>query len=144
MTLPYGKAVNFTHPIGDQNMSHKNISAIANAASLVDRQLQLEGVTERNFDAPYREIGELLGIEKIRIDPASSMMSVRYDATQVSLEVIEKLLEKYKISTSNSGFNRIKKHYYQFVDQNIIEQKSYKPVCCHKAPIACKKRGSEI
>lgn len=118
---------NFNHRVG---VSEEN---------LVNRKLRLTGINQRNHASIYEELNMQFGIEKINIGMLSDMLNVSYDATHINLIKIENILEKHKVKIYKSWWNSTKKSYYQFVDQNIIDQKSHQEVSCHKASISPKK-----
>tara|TARA_R110001583_G_scaffold11285_2_gene51355 strand:+ start:30403 stop:30774 length:372 start_codon:yes stop_codon:yes gene_type:complete len=107
--------------------------------NLVNRKLQLTGINKHNHAFIHDEINKLFGIDRINIDLSSSKLDVSYDATHINLTAIESILVTHNICIKETWWNRTKAGYYKFVDQNIIDQKNHKEVCCHKAPIVPKK-----
>ncbi|TEW54702.1 cation transporter [Psychromonas sp. RZ22] len=120
-------------------MNNLNFKVGVKEENLVHRKLQLIGITQYNHADISQEMNKVFAIEKLNIEVISGMLSISYDATNSNLTKIQNLLSKYQVRIKPTYWNRIKLHYYQFVDQNILEQKFYKAVCCHKAPVLPKK-----
>ncbi|WP_025563292.1 hypothetical protein [Psychromonas sp. SP041] len=118
---------NFNHRVG------------VNEENIVNRKLQLTGVNEQNYSFIYAEINKTFGVDRISIDLLSNKLDISYDATHINLITIENILSVHDISVTKNWWNRTKESYYKFVDQNIMEQKDHKEVCCHKPPIIPKK-----
>ncbi|WP_022940006.1 hypothetical protein [Psychromonas hadalis] len=121
-------------------MNHFNHLAGVCELNLVIRKLILTGLTDKNYARLYQAIDTTFGVDKVTLNQQSALLIVHYDATHTSLDALKTIIHSQQVGIDQHFWGRIKASYYQFVDQNILEQKSYKEVSCHHAPAMTKRK----
>jgi len=84
------------------------------------------------------------GIVEVQIDRQRKVISVEYDLMKVTFEEIEKWLVDSEIFISNGLFDRWKRGWTRFTEQNELDNLSAKPTSCCDDPksssVSCEKR----
>jgi hypothetical protein len=101
-------------------------------ANLVVRHLKLEDVDSASIKIAIQEIDRLYGLDSVSFDKKSNVINFAYDATRVSIEGIEEILDKYEIEISHGWWTHFKESYYRFTDENIKDNANDEPWSCHK------------
>lgn len=99
--------------------------------TLVVRHLKLEPADQHKIDAAVHEIDEIYGVDTVSFDIKSHVLNIAYDATRLSIECIEDVIEKYALEISHDWWTHFKEGYYRFVDQNIQDNAKTEPWSCH-------------
>ena len=107
--------------------------------NLVIRKLQLKGLTEFNRAKILSEIDEAFGIDSVTLDLKEGLLLMAYDVTHITLDAIKLIIRKHGADSTDSWRGRLKEGYYKFVDQNMRDNKTHKPISCHQAPARSKK-----
>jgi hypothetical protein len=109
----------------------RNIKIVPNDAGTL-------GKRERNA------LSKREGILKVRLDDQEKVISVEYDLMKVSFEEIEKWISDSGISLPNNLFDRWKRGWTRFTEQNELDNLSAKPTSCCDDPksssMHCEKR----
>ncbi|MBU4330665.1 MAG: hypothetical protein KKB53_09220 [Acidobacteria bacterium] len=92
--------------------------------------VNLETIGKRVKDA----LCEKNGITEVRIDEQKMVISVKYDLLRVNFTEIEKWLESSDISFSKGLFERWKRGWAKFTEQNELDNFSEKPTSCCDDP----------
>lgn len=103
-------------------------------ANLVTRHLKIESAAREIISTVIEEIDQIYGLDAISFDEKSQVLNVSYDASRASIDGIEDVLAKHKLSVSRDWWTRFKESYYKFVDQNVKDNASHEPWSCHKRP----------
>ena len=100
----------------------------------------LEMMGKRVKDA----VCEKNGIIEVRFDEQRKVISVEYDLLKVTFEEIEKWLEDSEISFSNGLFDRWRRGWAKFTEQNELDNLLAKPSSCcddpKSSPAYCEKK----
>ncbi|KEA62282.1 hypothetical protein ADIMK_3572 [Marinobacterium lacunae] len=103
-------------------------------ANLVTRTLKLTTRDETDIAALVDEIERIFGMDSVNYDAATAILSCAYDATHCSVDRVEAVINKHGAGFANNWWNRTKRGYYRFVDQNMKDNAGYEPHCCNKIP----------
>ncbi|GGB92488.1 hypothetical protein GCM10011352_18180 [Marinobacterium zhoushanense] len=103
-------------------------------ANLVTRKLKLSGIDQPGISALVAELDQLFGMDSVNYASDSATLSFAYDATHCSVDVVESIVNKHGAQFAASWWNRTKRGYYRFVDQNMKDNAGYEPHCCNKVP----------
>lgn len=103
-------------------------------ANLVSRKLQLSGIQGQEAEALVAEIEQQFGVDRVAYDPDAGILAFSYDATHCNLDLVESILSKRGAGFATNWWNRTKRSYYRYVDQNIKDNAGYEPHCCNKVP----------
>ncbi len=74
------------------------------------------------------------GLLEVRLDEQEKVIIVEYDLAKVTFEQIEKWLEDSEIALSKSLFDRWKRGWTKFTEQNELDSLSAKPTSCCEDP----------
>lgn len=89
-------------------------------------------------------LNEKKGIIEVRLDEKKKVIYVDYDLLKVTFEEIEKRISNSGISLSNNLFDRWKRSWTRFTEQNELDNLSAKPTSCCGDPksssVHCEKR----
>ena len=81
------------------------------------------------------ELGEMEGLHRLDFNMAKKQMTVDYDASRLSYQMIVDRLENIGFPASDSWWSRIKGGWYQYADSNLRDNaKAPPPTCCNKPP----------
>lgn len=117
-----------------------------NRANLVTRHLKLKKLNPATHKSDTiaevtEKIDTLQGVQSVSFDQRSSVLNLSYDASRLSLDTIQPILQQYGITLSQGWLSRLKESYYRFVDQNVKETSTREPWCCHKLPPQAQSRA---
>ncbi|ACV26725.1 MULTISPECIES: hypothetical protein [Kangiella] len=115
-------------------MKHQEHRLGVSEINLVARHLKLEPCAEQCIEAAIQTIDQLYGLDHISFDEASQVLSLAYDASRLSLDLIEEIMEKNGVEVSHGWWTHFKEDYYKFVDQNVKDNANHKPWSCHSSP----------
>ncbi|WP_223668797.1 cation transporter [Kangiella shandongensis] len=104
------------------------------AVNLVVRHLKLESSHLANIEDAIAEISQLFGLDDVSFDTDSLVLNLAYDASRISIDGIEEILERRAIKVSHDWWTRFKEGYYRFVDQNVKDNATHEPWSCHRVP----------
>ncbi|MBP0048565.1 cation transporter [Marinobacterium sp. AK62] len=101
--------------------------------NLVNRNLK---VVTGNADMASlaNEIDQLYGVDSVSWEPDKSVLRFAYDATHCNLDIVEALVREKGAAFADGWWNRVKRNYYRFVDENMRDNASHEPHCCNKVP----------
>lgn len=109
--------------------------------NLVVRHLKLDPNTDSDIEPALEEIDEIYGLDGVSFDQTSQVLNIAYDASRVSIEGIEAVLQKHGIEVAHDWWTHFKESYYRFVDQNVKDYARHAPWSCHQAPQGKKKKS---
>lgn len=98
---------------------------------LVSRQLLLTGVFPQNGAAIKVSVESLIGVDSVSLDLARGKLDVHYDASKRQLDDIIEIVEHEGSALNESRWQRLKRSWYRYFDQNIKENAAQKPWRCH-------------
>ncbi len=98
---------------------------------LVKRRLILAGVFPQNGQAITESIEALIGVDTVMLDLPTGVLDVHYDASKRQFDDIVEIVEHGGSMLSTSRWQRFKRGWYRYFDQNIKENASQKPWSCH-------------
>lgn len=85
--------------------------------------------------AVERVLGELPGVVNVAAEIDKDRVVVRYNASQQNYRNIVETMEKTGFPPLDSWWNRLKRNWYQFSDENARDNaKAPPPACCSKPP----------
>ena len=61
-------------------------------------------------------------------------LKVSYDASHTGLDEVEAILNAHHLVLAPGWWPRVRRGWYQFVDQNVRDNAQHEPWCCHKVP----------
>jgi len=101
--------------------------------NLVARHLALDisAACAGDVDQFLGAVDSLDGIDEIDYDAKTQRLNLSYDATHLSLQKVEKLLQEYHLAIRDNWWNKLKTGYYEFVDTNVKSNAEHQPSCCH-------------
>lgn len=102
--------------------------------NLVSHRIKLADVSEQAATALVDEVDQLFGMDQVSFDARTSCLSFAYDATHCSLDKVEDVIRQQGARLDDGWWNRMKRSYYRFVDQNMKDNEAHEPHCCNKAP----------
>ncbi len=105
-----------------------------NVANQVTRHFRLKPLSEAAAALLVAALEAQTGVVWCRFDSARGQLSLCYDATLCYLEQIEATLAAQHASVRDSGWQRMRRRYYRFVDQNLRDNAAHQPHCCSRAP----------
>jgi hypothetical protein len=121
-------------------MSKKEHKASVDENFLVKRHLKLEGDGDIPWDQIEQEIDQIMGIDEVHLVKDKHTITVAYDASYKRLEDIEQILDKHFLHTAEDWWNRTKKSWYGYTDDNIKENVKHKAWSCHSGSVPNKKK----
>lgn len=98
---------------------------------LVTRHLALTGQLNTQAAAIVGDIEELLGINTVRFDAKAQALKVSYDASKRNISEITAIVVHHDCSLLDSRWQRFKRGWYRYFDQNIKENAAKEPWRCH-------------
>lgn len=98
---------------------------------LVKRRLLLAGVFPQNGTAITDAIAELIGVDTVTLDLATGSLDVHYDASKRHLDDIVEIIRHEGSMLSMKRWQRFKRGWYRYFDQNIKENAVKQPWRCH-------------
>lgn len=105
-------------------------------AHLVHRKLTVSGE-----QAAARDCAEVLdampGINSVSL--SGNRLTLSYDATVANLDALESAIQNHGLAVKRRGLAGLRFGYYRFVDQNIRDNATHEPWCCHRLPPNVKK-----
>lgn len=102
---------------------------------LVRRRLKLKG--EGDCQALVAVLAEELGVQEARCE--GERLWLAYDAVNFQLERLAELLIPWDLALADKGWAGLRLGYYRFLDQNIRDNATHEPWCCHRLPPNIKK-----
>jgi len=102
--------------------------------NLVVRHLKIEFEKGSSIKAAIDEVNKMYGLDDVSFDEKSHVLNFAYDATHLSLDGIEKVLDKHGLKVSHDWWTRFKEGYYRFVDDNVKDNANHEPWSCHTNP----------
>lgn len=100
--------------------------------NLVARHLKLEQPDEKRLASAIARINDLFGLDCVSFDAPSNVLNLAYDATRVSIEDVESILEEFEIEIGHGWWTHLKERYYRATDENVKENAQAEPWSCHK------------
>ena len=113
-------------------MAKKEHKSSVDEQYLVERHLKLEGEGDIPWDQIEKEIDQLMGIDEIHLIKEKHLIKVTYDSSYKGLEDIEEILEKHFIHTAENWWNKTKKSWYIYTDENLKDHISQQAWSCHQ------------
>jgi hypothetical protein len=108
--------------------------------TLVARHLKLESAQILNINNAVEEIDQLKGLDGVSFDEKSQVLNIAYDATQLNIDDIEKIILKYGLEVSHDWWTHFKESYYRFVDENVKDNSKTVSHCCSKPPAGANRK----
>jgi hypothetical protein len=105
-----------------------------NEIFLLSRHLRLEGLNAGKSELIVSAIDNMTGINEVSIDEDRGILNLSYDASQLSIDQIEKIIKQTGNSISHDWWTQLKKRWYRFTDSNTQSNASHQPGCCSKLP----------
>jgi len=113
-------------------MTKKEHKLGVSEVNLVSRHLKIEVAPAETIQAAVAEIDETYGVDSVSFDEKHRKLDLAYDASRLSIEDIEKVMEKHGLEVSHDWWTRHKEGNYRFVDQNVKDNAKHEPWSCHK------------
>jgi hypothetical protein len=101
-----------------------------NEIFLLSRSLRFVASESWDTELIVTKIDDMPGINTVSLDNDQLMLHLSYDASQLSIDEIEEVIEKCGIRISRDWWTRIKKNWYQFTDSNSRSNASHRSGCC--------------
>lgn len=98
---------------------------------LVKRRLLIAGIFPQNGPALTQSIEALIGVDTVTLDLPTGALDVHYDASKRQLDDIVKIVTLEGSMLSTSRWQRFKRGWYRYFDQNIKENAAKAPWRCH-------------
>lgn len=114
-------------------MSNRNDGPEINANNLVQRRLKLR-VRDAGIERLVADIEQLPGVVRVSWRADKALLHCGYDVTRCSLDTVEAAVQNRGAAFADSRWERIKRSYYRFVDQNMRDNAAHEPHCCNKVP----------
>ncbi|WP_115720116.1 cation transporter [Gallaecimonas mangrovi] len=105
-------------------------------AYLVRRKLILTGNLAAAENCA-KAVDQLAGVNSVVL--AGNRLTLAYDATAVNLDALESEIQNHGLEVKHKGMAGMRLGYYRFVDQNIRDNATHEPWCCHRLPPNVKK-----
>ncbi|MED5524926.1 MAG: cation transporter [Pseudomonadota bacterium] len=105
-------------------------------AYLVRRKLTVSGEQAAARDCA-EALDALPGINSVTF--SGNRLTLSYDATVANLDALEQAINDFGLGVQRRGLAGIRFGYYRFVDQNIRDNATHEPWCCHRLPPNVKK-----
>ena len=99
---------------------------------LVVRHLKLEQPDNEKLEQAVQEIDQLFGLDSVSIDAKSQVINLAYDATRISIDSVEEILDRYGLEIGHGWWTHFKERYYRVTDENIKDNANSEPWSCHK------------
>jgi copper chaperone CopZ len=112
----------------------KQYSKYITPGFLTQHSLRLTGLDELVAQAIERELGKACGIESVSVRVQKSKLTVRYDASQVSIDDVISALSNYGVAQVDSWWGRLKLGWQRQIDSNVADSAKHEAHCCNKAP----------
>ncbi|WP_406664862.1 cation transporter [Gallaecimonas sp. GXIMD1310] len=109
------------------------------AAYRVERKLTLSGHQGRPqvVQAAVAQLDDTAGVDGVALQ--GERLWLAYDASVVNIDKVREILAAHQLRLVEKGWAAIKLGYYRFVDQNISDNATHEPWCCHRLPPNVKK-----
>ena len=75
-------------------------------------------------------LNSLKGIEEVDFDQNNKILTISYNLELIRLEKIEKILSEKGIQLDNSFFDKLKRNWYHYTEQNELDNLHFEPTCC--------------
>ncbi len=98
---------------------------------LVKRRLLLNGVFPQNGTAITETAEALIGVDAVTLDLPTGTLDVHYDASKRQLDDFIEIIKHEGSTLSATRWQRFKRGWYRYFDQNIKENAAEKPWSCH-------------
>ena len=99
--------------------------------TLVTRNLKIKPSKSKRIEEALSDIDRLYGMDKVVYNEKNRNISLAYDALRLCIDDVEKILKLHDIQVSADRWNRFKKEYYRFVDQNVKDNAKQESWSCH-------------
>jgi len=107
-----------------------------NEIFVLSRHLRLEGLENGNAESVVSAVDHMAGVNGVSINQKQGVLDLSYDASQLSIEQIEKVIKGTGNDFGHDWWTRLKKSWYRFTDSNTRSNARHKPGCCSKPPEA--------
>ncbi len=74
------------------------------------------------------------GVENFSFDAKQRTLTVTYDLEKVMLKTIESLLQSAGIQLDSSWVSKMKRNWFNFTEQNELDNLHLNPTCCSHPP----------
>lgn len=102
-----------------------------NPNRLVKRNLKLAGPVDENGTQIVAELEAIIGVDAAFINTQRRMLTVHYDASRLQLDEVSAVVIDNACQMSNGRWQRTKRGWYRYFDQNIKENANQEPWKCH-------------
>ncbi|MBF0214705.1 MAG: heavy-metal-associated domain-containing protein [Magnetococcales bacterium] len=79
-------------------------------------------------------LNALDGVQTVVIHWHRNRVIVTYDLRRVRIDALEKVLTEIGFPPDPGFFQRRRREWFRFVDQNILDACQHRGACCNKAP----------
>ncbi|MBF0341958.1 MAG: heavy-metal-associated domain-containing protein [Magnetococcales bacterium] len=101
----------------------------------VTHNLQLSGMVCAECAEIIAEgLAGLDGVGRVTTDWIRSRVTVTYDPRRVRIDALEKLLTEIGFPPAPGFFQRRKRDWIRFVDQNTVDGFAHRGACCNRPP----------
>ena len=97
---------------------------------LLSRSLRFIGSESLDSELIVTRIEDMPGINTVSLDKDQLVLHLSYDASQLSINEIDEVIEKCGIRFSRDWWTRVKKNWYQFTDSNSRSNANHRSDCC--------------
>ena len=102
-----------------------------NSNYLVTRRLKLAGPLTEKFDQIESELLDLIGVNSAVVNIAKRELRIAYDASKRQLADVETVIADQGCQLRTHRWDRFKRSWYRYFDQNIKENAAKEPWRCH-------------
>lgn len=99
-------------------------------AIIKTRKIKLSHSSSGWFEKIKKSFSEMDGVQQFQFDGTSKMLSISYDLELVMLKKIEETINDLGIQLDNSFFQRMKRGWQRFTEQNELDNLHVNPTCC--------------
>lgn len=98
---------------------------------LATRHLILTGPLDEKGALIVAKIEPLIGVNSVSFNVDTGALDVDYDASKRQLDDIVDVVKQHGCGLSDGRWQRLKRGWYRYFDQNVKENAAQKPWRCH-------------
>ncbi len=103
-------------------------------AFLVKRCIRLTEFSSKQATILESQIGDITGIDHIKLDSSQYTMQIAYDASVTSIDAAIEQLEPQGIKPDTGWWTGFKLGWIRQIDRNVRDNAKHQPHCCNKIP----------
>ena len=98
------------------------------------RKIKLQRANASVTEQIERILSNIEGIEKFSVDEEHRILTVTYDLEKLMLKTIVSLIQSVSVQIDNSWFSKMKRNWFNFTEQNELDNLHVNPTCCSQPP----------